>query len=220
MNILVTAAHPDDEILGVGGTIAKHVAAGDSVFVCIVSEGATARGGDVARQIECAKKACNELGVSKVFLLALPDQKLDTLPLLEITRKIEEVVAEVKPVIVYTHFYGDLNRDHQIVCEATLIAARPNGIVRKILCFETVSSTEWNAPQRMPFTPNVYVNIEDTFNIKLRALDHYTRTSANEIKDFPHPRSIKNLTALAETRGSAAGFKKAEAFMLVREINI
>ncbi|MGZ4965952.1 MAG: PIG-L deacetylase family protein [Limisphaerales bacterium] len=220
MNILVTAAHPDDEVLGVGGTIAKRVEEGHAVFVCIVADGITARGDQREQQLECARKACAELGVRKVFLPGLKDQQLDVYPLVDLNKKLEEIIREAAPQVVYTHFYGDLNMDHRVVFEATMVAARPHASgVRKILCFETLSSTEWNAPQRDVFAPNVFEDVTQTFAQKNRALAYYTKTSLGEIKEFPHPRSFECVEALAKLRGATVGVERAEAFMLMREIN-
>lgn len=218
MNVLITAAHPDDEVLGVGGTVAKLAQQGERVAVCFLTDGSFARNCDVALHMECAKKACRELGVSRTYFLGFQDQKLDVYPILDINKKLEEVVKEVEPVVVYTHHYGDLNLDHRIACEATLVATRPaSSPVKKVLCFETLSSTEWGAPGQFPFTPNVYENIEKTFEKKKRALYHYRETSANEVKEFPHPRSEEAMIALAKLRGSVVGCKMAEAFLLIRE---
>lgn len=222
MNILAVVAHPDDETLGVGGTLAKHIQNGDRVLVCIVADGVRARSkvkSDIKLQINCAKKACSALGINKVVFLGFRDQHLDAFPLLKITKKIEEVVVKFKPDILYTHYYGDLNMDHRITFEAVMVASRPySSTVKKIMCFETPSSTEWNIPVKYTFAPNVYENIHKTLDLKLKALSEYSKTAFNEVKDFPYPRSVEAVKSLAKHRGSAAGFMSAEAFVLIREI--
>lgn len=148
MKVLVVAAHPDDETLGVGGTIAKHAELGDEVRVCILTEGATSRHDHVTLQKECASQACQVLGVERVIFCDLPDQRLDALPLLDVIRPLEKCVDEFKPDIVYTHFKEDVNQDHRVAFRATMVATRPvgNNTVKRLLCYETPSSTEWAAP--------------------------------------------------------------------------
>ena len=216
--ILVIAAHPDDEILGVGGVIAKHVSEGDSVFICILSEGATARysSENVTTLKEYATHASEILGVEKLYFSSMPDQKLDTLPLLEITQKIEQYIKDINPQILYTHHSGDVNKDHRIVFDATMVAARPtpDNRVKKIYCYETPSSTEWGPSSIKPFKPNVYVDIEKFIDIKLKAMEAYI----SELRDYPHPRSIEALRIISQYRGIEVGLRNAEAFMLMREL--
>lgn len=217
-NILVIAAHPDDEILGVGGVIAKHVSEGDSVFICILSEGATARysSENVTTLKEFATHASEILGVKKLYFSSMPDQKLDTLPLLEVTQTIEQYIKDISPHIIYTHHSGDINKDHRIVFDATMVAARPtpDNNVKKIYCYETPSSTEWAPSSIRPFKPNVYVNIEKFIDIKLKAMEAYI----SELRDYPHPRSIEALRIISQYRGIEVGLRNAEAFMLMREL--
>lgn len=217
-NILVIAAHPDDEILGVGGVIAKHVSEGDSVFICILSEGATARysSENVTTLKEYATHASEILGVEKLYFSSMPDQKLDTLPLLEVTQKIEQYIRDINPHIIYTHHSGDINKDHRIVFDATMVAARPtpDNRVKKIYCYETPSSTEWGPSSIKPFKPNVYVDIEKFIDIKLKAMEAYI----SELRNYPHPRSIEALRIISQYRGIEVGLRNAEAFMLMREL--
>ena len=216
--ILVIAAHPDDEILGVGGVIAKHVSEGDSVFICILSEGATARysSENVTTLKEYATHASEILGVKKLYFSSMPDQKLDTLPLLEVTQTIEQYIKDISPHIIYTHHSGDINKDHRIVFDATMVAARPtpDNKVKKIYCYETPSSTEWGPSSIKPFKPNVYVDIEKFIDVKLKAMEAYT----SELRDYPHPRSIEALRIISQYRGIEVGLRNAEAFMLMREL--
>lgn len=182
MKILAIGAHPDDIELGCGGTLAKHKKAGDTIVCRVFSAGRDA-----------------EL-----------DQRFDTIPFLDIIQWVEGIVKEVD--IIYTHFEGDLNLDHQIIARAVKTACRPlpETTVRKIYSFEVPSSTEWG----YGFNPNVFVDITDTFEEKLKSLEPYK----DEMKDYPHPRSVEAIRALAMYRGVSCGVELAEAFCLVREV--
>lgn len=221
--VLVIAAHPDDEILGLGATVARHSAAGDAVHSVILAEGATSR--DVQRDngirrvelMELQQSAANAaavLGARPPVMLGLPDNRLDSCDLLDIIKKIDAVVGELRPSVVYTHHPGDLNVDHRITCEATLVACRPlpGSPVRAIYAFETVSATEW-APQRA-FLPNHFVDAAPTWERKIAALSAY----AAEMHPFPHARSVQAVEALATWRGSSVGLAKAEAFQIIRQL--
>jgi LmbE family N-acetylglucosaminyl deacetylase len=217
LNILNIAAHPDDELLGQGGTIARHVLAGDRVTTLIVCEGSTVRyGRDVSQEIETqARSASRVLGVSDVRFLGLQEQGLDGLRLIDVARPIEQVVAEAQPEIVYTHSAADLNRDHRVLLEAVQVATRPYAApsVREIWMCETASSTEWGGPPLLaPFHPQLYVDISGTLDLKIRAFECYER----EVRPWPHPRSARALRARAEHWGSHAGLQAAEPFQLVR----
>lgn len=221
--VLVVAAHPDDEILGCGGTMALHSQRGDEVYVLILGEGVTSRDeqrdregrekeiAELKHQVEAANKI---VGTKKSFLFDFPDNRFDSLPLLDIIKVIEKVKNEIKPCTIYTHHQGDLNIDHQITFKAVLTACRPleNESVKSIYSFEIPSSTEWSADSSKYFIPNYFVNIEESLDKKTNAMKAYT----NEIRDFPHPRSGKALEILAQSRGIISGFKYAEAFMVVR----
>ncbi|MCR1974916.1 GlcNAc-PI de-N-acetylase [Clostridium sporogenes] len=222
--ILVIAAHPDDEILGVGGTILKHTKDGDECFGLILGEGMTSRYNkrELADSIKVEKlhedtfKAAKIVGYKKVYMENLPDNRFDSVPLLDIIKIIEEYIENIKPNIIYTHFGGDLNIDHKITFEAVLTATRPIGdeYVKEIYAFETVSSTEWNFSNPSNFKPNYFIDITETLDKKLKAMECYK----SELREFPHPRSNKNLKASALNWGSVISREYAEAFEVIRII--
>jgi N-acetylglucosamine malate deacetylase 1 len=221
--VLVIAAHPDDEVLGCGGTIAKHKNTGDHVTVLIMADGVNSRdekfqNESVSERRACAKKANNILKVDDLVFLSFPDNKMDTVPLLEIIKSIENVMLELCPDTVYTHSSSDLNIDHRIVHKASITACRafPNQTVKQLLFFEVPSSTEWRTSSATNiFNPNWFSDISDTLNIKLKALSTYEK----ELHEFPHPRSLDAVECLAKWRGSSSGFFAAEAFELGRKIS-
>ncbi len=219
MNVLVIAAHPDDELLGVGGTLRKHVLAGDRVTAVVVSEGASSRyeaGADNVLQRD-GRRAAERLGLADLRFLGLPDQRLETLPILEVIQKVEAVVDAVKPSVVYTHHWGDVNRDHRVVVEAVTVACRPIGdsYPRAVYCFETPSSTEWSLPSiEAAFVPNHFVDVTATIEDKLAAMACYE----TELRPHPHPRSLEALRARAAYWGQIVTRPYAEAFVLVRSV--
>lgn len=223
-SVLVVAAHPDDESLGCGGTIAKLVATGATVRVAFLADGVTSRQGDpatVSRELEsrreAARAACARLGVPAPSFGDLPDNRMDSIDLLEITRVVEALVAAYQPDTVLTHHAGDLNVDHRRTHEAVVTACRPlpKLTVRRLLSFETASSTEWSPPNTFPaFHPTVFVDITFYWPKKLAALETYQK----EMRPWPHPRSIQAVEHLARWRGATAGVEMAEAFMLLREV--
>jgi LmbE family N-acetylglucosaminyl deacetylase len=222
VKVLTVAAHPDDETLGVGGTMAKLASMGHEVWVCILTEGVTARHRHTELQKECAIRAADVLGVANIVFCELPDQRLDSLPLLEVITPIEKCIGELHPEVVFTHFSQDANQDHRTVFEATLVAARPvEGVsVRRLLCYETASSTEWAPPfPGSVFSPNVFVEITGTLPRKLEALRSYEGTHTGEMRPYPHPRSYEAVEAYAKRHGAAAGVHAAEPFMLVRQVH-
>ena len=221
MRILAVAAHPDDETLGAGGTLALHAARGDEVWVCIMSDGVTSRHGEIERQKDCAVRACETLGVAHVEFVGLPDQRMDELSLLDLITPIEKQLAELQPDVVLTHFMEDANQDHRAVFRAVIVAARPmeGNSVSRVMCWETASSTEWAPPfPGTVFSPNVYVDISSTLDTKLEAMKAYSETFVSEVRPFPHPRSYEALEVYAKRHGIAVGLTAAEPFMLVREI--
>jgi LmbE family N-acetylglucosaminyl deacetylase len=220
MRVLTVAAHPDDETLGAGGTMAWHAARGDTVWVCVLTDGVTSRHDRVELQAECARRACETLGVERLVLVGLPDQRLDTLSLLDVITPIEQCIEELRPDVVLTHFAGDVNEDHRLVARATMVATRPvaGSSVRRVCAFEIPSSTDWAPP--IPgnvFSPNLYVDISDTLDSKLTAMKAYADTFHSEVRPYPHPRSMEALTAYAQRHGVASGLLAAEPFMLLRE---
>lgn len=221
MNVLIVAAHPDDEALGCGGSIARHAREGDRVCVAFMTDGVGARG-DVGsdakvQRIDAAKKAAEILQIKRTVLFEFPDNRMDSVPLLDVVKELETLISQEMPRIVYTHHGSDLNVDHRIAFQAVLTACRPQpGVgVSEILCFETPSSTEWSHPAIGPsFEPNLFVDISRTLEQKLDALRSYEK----EMRTFPHPRSMEALKALACQRGSSVGVDAAEAFSVVRAI--
>lgn len=219
MKVLVVAAHPDDEILGVGGTVAKHVEHGDTVALAIVCEGISMRYADERKTEvrEQSQKAAAILGVSDLIIRDLPDQRLDTLPLGDVINEVEKLVRSFQPNAVYTHFCGDINRDHRVLAEAVLVATRPYAapFVHEVLMYETPSSTEWGIPQLSPsFQPNVYFDIATTLEKKIEAFACYTA----ELCPEPHPRSLKALRERAHYWGSLINRRAAEPFVCVRSL--
>jgi LmbE family N-acetylglucosaminyl deacetylase len=235
MKVLVIAAHPDDEVLGMGGTIKKHTKNGDDVKIVIMATGISSRRSinyknstkyDVDKttmkkmqtQIKelrrDAAKAARILGVTKLEFEEFPDNEMDTVSNLAITKKIEEKINTFKPKIVYTHSQFDINVDHRALYFATLTATRPkkNQIVSEVRAFEVPSSTEWYFPAM--FSPNIFIDISQELPAKLKALTMYK----NEIEKFPHPRSTTAIEAISKKWGSMAGFNSAEAFYLVRKL--
>ncbi len=219
MKVMVIAAHPDDELLGVGATLARHVEAGDEVHAVVVSEGASSRYEEGAQNTlqEAGKRAAKLLGFASIQFLGYPDQRLDTVPLIELTQRIEETLDAASPRVLYTHHWGDLNRDHRIVCEAVSVASRPIGehFPREIYCFETPSSTEWSLPEpASAFVPNHFVDVTATLEKKLAAMSCYD----TELRPPPHPRSLEALRARAHYWGQIVTRPYAEAFALMRSV--
>ena len=219
MNILVIGAHPDDEVLGLGGTLARHVQNGDSVFPLICANASQVRYAEEQReklQLAC-EKSCAELGLQKPDFLGFPDQKLDTFSQIDITQAIEERIKKYQPEVVYTHHLGDINRDHQVLNEATLVATRPKpgGVVSRVLSYMVPSSTDW-APFTASriFSPNWFVDISETIEVKLKAISHYS----SEVPPYPHPRSLEAIRNQAKFWGSSIGFEYAEPFVLIRNL--
>lgn len=218
--ILVVAAHTDDEALGCGGTIARHVAEGDAVHAVFMADGVNARSnvaiGDLECRMEAARQAHEILGLQRVEYLGLPDNCMDSLPLLHIVKALEAVIQSIAPQVIYTHHHGDLNIDHRITHSAVMTACRPlpGACVREIFSFEVLSSTEWSTPHKDPFVPNVFVDISPYLEKKQQALLAYQ----HEMRHAPHSRSIEHSEYLARHRGHSVGVGAAEAFMAIRQI--
>jgi LmbE family N-acetylglucosaminyl deacetylase len=222
LSILVAAAHPDDEVLGCGGTIARHVERGDTVAIAFLADGASARAGAGVAEIEARRRgalaAARQLGAAAPVFFSFPDNRLDSVPLLDIAQAIEGVVAATRPSIVYTHHGGDLNVDHRRVHQAVLTACRPQPghPVDAIYAFEVPSATEWGGSGFGPaFAPTRFVDIAPWLGRKTAALDVY----AGELRDWPHPRSRDGVESLARWRGATAGMSAAEAFMILRHLD-
>jgi LmbE family N-acetylglucosaminyl deacetylase len=223
-SVLILAAHPDDEVLGCGGTIAKLGREGASVNVAFLADGVSSREGEKGtRQSElnarqaAAEKACLILGAKAIFFGKFPDNRMDSIALLDIVRVIESLVAEYRPDTVFTHHAGDLNVDHRRTHEAVITACRPqkDHPVQRLLSFEVPSSTEWQLPGGAPaFAPNWFVDVSATLESKLAALDIYEA----EMRAWPHPRSRQGVEHLARWRGATVGVDAAEAFILGRQL--
>lgn len=224
--VLVLAAHPDDEVLGVGGTIARHAAAKDHVHIVIAAEGATSR--DATRKVSARKKeidalqstarnAVRILGAKSVRFLGLPDNRCDSVDRLDVVKAVEAAITELRPSIVYVHHAGDVNIDHRILHEAAITASRPQPkhCVKRLLAFETASSTEWAPPPSFAtFQPTVFVDISQQWPKKQAALRAYR----SEMRSWPHARSIQAVEHLGRWRGATVGLEMAEAFVLLREV--
>ncbi len=225
MKATVIAAHPDDEVLSCGATAARLVAEGHEVCFAILGEGLTSRHPDRSAteidQLETlhrhARSAAAKLGVKQVVLNKLPDNRLDTVPLPDLVKMVEDLIASWRPEVIYTHHGGDLNVDHGVIHRAVLTATRPveGQPVRDIYAFEVPSSTEW-AFQRLEsaFRPNVFVDVSRTLEAKIAAMECYE----SEARKFLHPRSPEALRAIAKRWGSVAGLGAAEAFEVIRSI--
>jgi len=222
--ILVIAAHPDDEVLGCGGTIARLTSEGSNVYTLILGEGVTSRDrkrdlakreNEIAELKKQAENANRILGVKKVYTFNFPDNRFDSVPLLDIIKTIERIKEDIKPDIVFTHHQGDLNIDHQVTFKAVMTACRPtkDESVKEIYSFEIPSSTEWNEPSSLTyFMPDYFVDVNKSLDIKINALKEYE----TELRDFPHPRSLKAVELNAKYWGVKMGFEAAEAFKTVR----
>ena len=209
---LVFAPHNDDELLGAGGTMLKLSKNGYNVYVCEVTAGPTSK-----RIQEEARNAHKVMGVKESIFLDLPSCKLESLPKTQINDEFCKVVKQIKPEIVLIPHYGDMHLDHRWVAEGAMVAVRPleAPYIKKVLAYETLSETEWNTPAvNNAFIPNVWVDISEELDGKIKAMECYK----SQLHDFPHPRSLGAIQALAQYRGSTVGVQAAEAFMLIRGI--
>ncbi len=234
MRVLVVVAHPDDDVLGMGGTMLRHAEKGDVVKVLYLATGITSRRSSnyqnapkydydkkelekMKKEIETlrenTRKACKILKVKDISFYDFPDNEMDSIPLLKVIKTIEGEIYSFKPDIVYTTHFGDLNVDHRIVYEACLTACRPIAHdVKELISFEVASSTEWNYPAS--FDPNYFIDISKQLERKLKAMSMFE----NELRSFPHPRSLENLRMIAGRWGSVSGNRAAEAFQIIRKI--
>jgi len=223
-NVLVVAAHPDDELLGEGGTVRLLANHNKIVRAVILVEGQTSRSDKreetkqsvISELRENARNAAKEAGFSSIDFCGFPDNRLDSVDLLDIIKTVSKYIEKYHPDTIFTHHHGDLNVDHRRVCEAVLTACRPVGKygVERIYAFETPSSTEWNYIYENPFQPTVFFDVTDTIEAKIRGMSCYP----SESTQYPHPRSPEALRALAQYRGSNVGCHYAEAFELLREV--
>ena len=221
--ILIVASHPDDEVLGCFGTVARLIQEGYEAYTLILGEGKTSR--DDKRIVENKKDeiaklnneiqdANNVIGIKKVFVESFPDNRFDSVDLLDIIKVISKVKDEVKPDIIFTHYEHDLNIDHQITYKAVVTATRPmqDECVKEIYSFEILSSTEWNYP--ISFSPDTYYDISNTLDLKIKAMKEYT----SELCEYPHPRSLEGIDLNAKYQGMRVGKKAVEAFKCIRII--
>lgn len=221
--ILIIAAHPDDEVLGCFGTVAKLIKQGYEAYTLILGEGKTSR--DETRIVKDKKdeiatlnqeiiKANETIGIKKTFVESFPDNRFDSVDLLDIIKVISKVKNEIQPDIIFTHYQNDLNIDHQITYQAVITATRPmeEECVKEIYSFEILSSTEWNYP--VSFSPDIYYDISDTIDLKIKAMKEYK----SELCKYPHPRSIKGIKLNAKYQGMRVGRKYIEAFKSIRVI--
>tara|TARA_B100002051_G_scaffold15165_1_gene12338 strand:- start:14394 stop:15083 length:690 start_codon:yes stop_codon:yes gene_type:complete len=226
-SVLVIAAHPDDEILGCGGAVARHISLGDDVNIVIVAQGALSRypttftaaaKPELDKLALSAKNAASCLGVQNVELLDYPDNRLDSIDRLDVIQTLESKIQQYLPHTIYTHHIGDLNVDHRRIHEAVLTAARPlpGSSIKLILAFEVMSSTEWNSPSSTShFIPNYFIDISEFIELKTKALLCYD----SEMRPWPHARSVQAVQHLAHLRGAQIGCNAAEAFQLIRQIS-
>ena len=217
MNILVIAPHPDDEILGCGGTILKMTSKGHNVDVCIVTKGQSPQFDSeyIERGYYEDFRANLSLGVSKIFSLKFPASNLDMIPQYQINDSIKDVIEEIEPEEIYIPYYGDIHHDHKIVAEAAMVAARPmkGQCVKRIYAYEVPSETGWDVPDNT-FKPNVYIDITNQIQCKVEAF----QLLKTQKKKYPDARSAEVLYSIAQYRGSQVGYYHAEAFMLLREL--
>ena len=221
--ILIVAAHPDDEVLGCFGTVARLIKEGYEAYTLILGEGKTSR--DEQRVVEDRKedieilnteinKANDTIGIKKIFVESFPDNRFDSVDLLDIVKVISKIKEEIKPDIIFTHFENDLNIDHRITYQAVLTATRPmeDECVKEIYSFEILSSTEWNYP--LSFSPDTFFDISDTIDLKIEAMKKYT----SELCQYPHPRSLEGIELNAKYQGMRVGKKYVESFKSVRVV--
>lgn len=223
MIILVIAAHPDDEVYGMGGTIAKFSKQGHDVYTLIITEGCSSQYKGNKKIIDIKKDEAIEsnkiLGVKKVFFGDLPDMMLDSLPHINVNKIIEDVIDKIRPDVVYTHHYGDINKDHQLVYQSTMVAVRPTftQCVKKVISYQVPSSTEWSEQiSTNQFLSNIYIQIDEEVEQKEHAIKIYN----TELREYPHPRSLQYVKIWDELTGLKVGIKRAEAFHLVRSIEV
>ena len=217
--VLIVAPHPDDEVLGCGGTIKKLSDEGRDVFVLVTTRGKKELYSD-KQVINVRKEGCDAhkiLGVKETRFLDYPAPDLDLIPVASISQDINNIIRELNITTIYLPHHGDVHNDHKVIFNAGLVASRPvkGQTVKGIFVYETLSETEWAVPSNSDiFIPTCFVNISDVFSYKLEAMKCYK----SQLRDFPNPRSLESIEALANLRGSTVGFTHAEAFMTIRII--
>ncbi len=221
MNVLVIAPHPDDEYLGVGGTIAKRIRQGHDIFICVVTKGCEPLFSEesVLQVREECKKADELLGVKERIYLDFPAVMLETVPRYQFNEALNEVVQRIQPDEVYIPHRGDMQIDHKMVVDAVMVALRPKykHVVKRVYAYETLSETGWDIPNTInEFIPTVYEDITDTLAIKQKAIAFFK----SQLGEFPETRSLEALESLAKFRGATVHCKAAEAFSLIREIKL
>ena len=211
MRILIVGSHPDDEVLGVGGTLCKHVSNGDEVYVCIITKAYEPHW--TREYVENKFREQNEVDkvfkIKKRFHLNFPTIKLNIIPHGELNKAVTNIVEKINPHIIYTHYENDINYDHTLVFRACMVATRPPKRI-KLISYETLSETEWN---NKPFSPNLWIDIEDHIEKKIEAFEIYK----SEVESSFHPRSEEGIRNLAKKRGFEIMVKYAEAFMVIRD---
>tara|TARA_A100001015_G_scaffold15960_1_gene18703 strand:+ start:7682 stop:8371 length:690 start_codon:yes stop_codon:yes gene_type:complete len=216
--ILVIAAHPDDEILGCGGTLIKLKSLKCEIEIIFMTNGVSSRNlknpnKKILERKKSTKNVAKFIGIKKIHFLNLPDNKLDSVPLLNIIKKIKKLIKDYKPNHIFTHSEFDLNIDHRITYNAVLTSTRPEDIdIKSLICFEIPSSTDYSFNYK--FRPNLFIDIQDFYNKKLTCLKFYNQ----ELRPFPHPRSYENIKNLSQIRGSSVGHKISEAFEIKKLI--
>lgn len=224
--ILVIAAHPDDEVLGMGGTIAKLASQNKEVHLLIVTDGSTSqyKGSENIDKIldskkQETKKSSDILGIKSIMYGMLPDMKLDATPHIDVNQVIEKAIDAIQPDTVFTHFWGDVNMDHRCVYHSTMVAVRPvvSQCVKEVYCYSVPSSTEWSpAIPQTTFMPNLFVDISKEAPLKYKAMEAYE----TELRDYPHPRSVAYLKKDDEATGLRVGIKAAESFVMLRKLSV
>ncbi len=225
MKVLCVATHPDDEIIGVGGALARHEQEGDDVHVSILSEAEPARYDEITPEVEtkmrerrdCTRRACSVLGIDSVSFHGFPDNSFDAIPLLDLVKAVEDEIRTHEPDVIYTHHYGDLNISHELTCRAVITAARPlpDSTVESVFAYETLSTSEWSAPSvQNAFQPTSFVDISEQLETKLEAL----REHRTELQTHPHPRNTEDVRRNAKLWGAKSGLEAAEPFELLRQV--
>ena len=213
-NVLIIAAHPDDELLGCGATVIKYVMKGDRVRSIILCEGETMRAQNSRQKRSAIEDAARVLGVESSVCIGLPDQHLDTLPIVDVITPIEKAVNDYQPNIIYVHSGTDVNKDHQIVFEAALVALRPkNEFIEEIYSFYTVGATDWGYPRS--FMPDTWIGFDESI---MRRKKEAFACYETELCDYPHPRSLRAIENLAKTTGNQCCMEYAEAFETIRRV--